>query len=745
MKPCCAAVITVLTIATVASAQSAKNGFAIQIVSTRADLVSGGDALIQLTVPATLNTTKLAVTANGRDVTAAFKLAPHLVPAPSEARGEGRVEGNTVIGLLADLPIGRVDVQAGARDEKPAVTLTLVNHPIAGPVMSGPRQSPFVCETQAFGFGEPLDADCSVTTRVEYFYRSTAAPAGPNNAAVQPGADVPQAPQQQPNPFKPYNANGRRPADLAMTTTLDGKTVPYIVRREMGTINRAVYAIAFLHDPGTPLPTPWNQAASAWNGRLIYSFGPGCQAGYHQGRNLGGLAGNRSFLEETQFGDYGIAKGYALASSSLNSFGTTCADVIAVETMMMVKEHFIDEFGAPRWTIGSGRSGGSMQQHLFANNYPGLLDGLIPTAAFADTITFMNHLFDCELLDHAFKASALTWTDAQKAAVSGEANWQYCAKNGTAYPLLRVNNCDRMALHEDQIYDPKSNPQGARCTYQDNMVNVFGRDPKTGFARRPFDNVGLQYGLEAFNAGSITFEQFVDVNMRAGGHDIDGNLVAARTVADPDALRIAHQTGRVNDTSKGMAMVPIIDVRPYTEGTGDVHDTVNSQITRARLVAANGTSANQVLHTYEAGTPIQRVQQANLDEMEQWVASIAKDAAPSKSPLEKVIRNKPAGVTDACYAKDGQQITDMQRCAQMFPVYRNPRLVAGQPLGATNLKCELKPIDRKDYRQPLSDTQLATLRTTFPGGVCDYSKKGVAVRAPDTWLSYGAGSAVRTN
>ena len=64
----------------------------------------------------------------------------------------------------------------------------------------------------------------------------------------------PQAQQQQPNPFKPYNANAPKPADLAMTTTLDGKTVPYIVRREMGTINRAVYAIAFLHEPGTPLP-----------------------------------------------------------------------------------------------------------------------------------------------------------------------------------------------------------------------------------------------------------------------------------------------------------------------------------------------------------------------------------------------------------------------------------------------------------------------------------------------------------
>jgi hypothetical protein len=738
------AAIVICALASSADAQTAKNGFELRTISTRPDLISGGDVLVQVTVPATLSAEKLSVTVNGRDVTADFRLAPH-AHAPSDVRGQGRPDGSTFVGLIKDLPVGRSEVFAGAKAQKPSVQLALTDHPVSGPVMGGPHQAPFICETQTFGFGQPLDADCGVASRVEYFYRSSGAPAGPSSVAVQPGADVPLAQQQQPNPFKPYDPNGRQPADVAMTTTLDGKTVPYIVRREMGTINRAVYAIAFLHEPGTPLPTPWAQAGSAWNGRLIYSFGPGCQAGYHQGRNLGGLAGNRSFLEETQFGDYGIAKGYALGSSSLNSFGTNCADVISVETMMMVKEHFIEEFGAPRWTIGSGRSGGSMQQHLIANNYPGLLDGLIPTAAFADTITFMNHLFDCELLDRAFTTSSLAWTDEQKAAVGGEANWQYCVKNGTAYPLLRVNNCDRMSVPADLVYDAKARPTGVRCTYQDNMVNVFGRDPKTGFARRPFDNVGIQYGLKAFNAGTITFEQFVDLNTRIGGHDIDGNVVAARTVADPEALRIAYQSGRVNDTGKGMATVPMIDVRPYTEGTGDVHDTVNSHITRARLVAANGTSANQVLHTYEPGTPIQRVQQANLDEIDRWVASIAKDSAPARTALDKAIRNRPADVSDACYTRDGQKITDMERCARMFPVYANPRLNAGLPMGATTLKCELKPVDRKDYTRTVTDAQMNALKAAFPGGVCDYNRKGVSVRSPDTWLSYGDDPSTRTH
>ena len=108
--------------------------------------------LVQVTVPATLAAEKLAVAVNGRDVSADFKLAPH---------------PNTFIGLVKDLPAGRSEIEAGAKGQKISATLALTNHPIGGPVMSGPHQSPFICETQAFGFGQPLDADCSVATRVE--------------------------------------------------------------------------------------------------------------------------------------------------------------------------------------------------------------------------------------------------------------------------------------------------------------------------------------------------------------------------------------------------------------------------------------------------------------------------------------------------------------------------------------------------------------------------------------------------
>ena len=122
--------------------------------------------------------------------------------------------------------------------------------------------------------------------------------------------------------------------------------------------------------------------------------------------------------------------------------------------------------------------------------------------------------------------------------------------------------------------------------------------------------------------------------------------------------------------------------------------------------------------------------------MDRWLAAIAQDAAPSRSALDKVIRNRPAGVTDACYTKDGQKITDMQHCAQRFPAYANPRLIAGVPIGGTMLKCKLKAIDKKDYSVTLSGAQLTALRAAFPSGVCDFTKKGAAARPPGTWRSY---------
>src|SRR6185503_16068476 len=88
------------------------------------------------------------------------------------------------------------------------------------------------------------------------------------------------------------------------------------------------------------------------------------------------------------------------------------------------------------------------------------------------------------------------------------------------------------AVPADLRYDPAKNPRGARPTVFDAAKNVYGTNAATGFALRPFDNVGVQYGLHALNTGAITVAQFLDLNERIGGYDNDANFVASRTVGN---------------------------------------------------------------------------------------------------------------------------------------------------------------------------------------------------------------------
>jgi len=704
----------------------------IRALSTRPEFVSGGDVLVEISGPATLTAKNLAVRLNGKDVSAAFKPA---------------AQAKALVGLVTGLNVGSNSFQASMRGNKATAQLIVVNHPITGPVLYSPHQTPFACETDAVGLGKPLDADCSATTKVEYFYRSTAVAAAGENQGDLAAADNANGfgggRGNVANPFKPLDPNGPRPTDIAMTTTTEGKTVPYIVRREMGTINRAIYSIAFLHEPGTALPSPWT-TGSAWNGRLVYTFGGGVAWGYHQGRTIGGLNGARGNLEDGQYGDYPLARGFALAGSSLNVFGTYANDVVSAESMMMVKEHFIEEFGPIKWTIGSGRSGGSMQQHMIANNYPGLLDAIVPTASFADTMTFQTSMLDCELLDHAMTTSKQPFTTDQKTAVSGYSHWDYCTNNKLRYAAVAADiNCDPATVAMSTRFDPVKKPDGVRCTYQDALVNVFGRDPKTGFARRPFDNVGVQYGLAAFNAGKINFNQFLDINRLAGGYDANGNIIADRMAADPDALRLAYETGRINGGAHGLTMLPIIDMRPYTEGPGgNVHDTFDGVIAGNRINAAGG--GNRISRVYDEKVPIFKAQDDNLDILDAWLAAVARDTAPG-SQRDKVLRNKPAGLADSCFTAKLEEIKDAARCKAMFPVYANARIVAGAPMTDDVFKCEMKPIDKADYKRPVTDAQLAALRTVFPQGACDYTKKGVMQRpVAATWLTYPPSAAATT-
>lgn len=685
-----AAVLALTTASTPATPQA----LTLRSLSGRPDTITGNSALLEISGPGLKS---VRVTLNNRDATNAFH------PGPNGAL-LGRVEG---------LMPGKNVVEASLGTQR--VSLQLVNHPVTGPVISGPHQTPFACRTQEAGLGGPLDDDCSAETKVVYFYKP--GQATPRTAGGQASAG------QVRSRLKEFDAAGPRPANIARTTTSEGKTVDYIIRQETGTINRAIYRIAFLHAPGEPLPDPWQRSAG-WNGRLVYLFGGGCQAGYHQG------------LPPSVLDDELLAKGYAIAASSLNVFGNNCNDVLSAETLMMVKEHFTRTYGVPVHTIGSGGSGGSMQQHLIAQNYPGLLDGIVVAQSFPDTATRVAAATDCILLTRYFENASDAWSEEQKTAVSGFGTWKTCVSmgRGGTSRSLEADRCNA-SVPKAKVYDRLKNPHGARCTLQDNQVNIYGRDEKTGSAPPFVDNTGVQYGLAAFNTGQISAAQFVELNERIGGFDADGNVIPRRSVADPRALRTAYTTGRVNVAAGSLGEIPIIDHRRYADMEGNIHDRLRSLEMRARLQHAHGHANNQVILT----NPPRNV----VPFMDRWLDRIAADTSGSE-PASRAVRNKPEDLVDACWTSDGERIAEPAvngrsgRCNELYPPHADPRIVAGGPLANDIIKCALKPLQPGDYRRPLASDQIKRLQAVFPDGVCDFARPGVEQQqpTPEPWRRY---------
>jgi hypothetical protein len=640
-------------------------------LSSRPDLVSGGDALVAIKAPAGTPVDQLTVTLNGTDVTARFTL-----DAPS---GEFR-------GLVEGLKLGTNRLMATTRKPRSEASLTLTNHPITGPILSGPHLTPFECSTEASGLGPALDANCSAPRKIWHLYRSTD------------------------NTFKALaDPSAPRPADLATTTTIDGRTVPYIVRVDSGVINRAIYQLAMLDDP------------AGWNRKFVVSFGGSSGTQYIQGV-MSPPTGRASSIGVVNHEALSKGFGYLVSSELVN--GRRGNGVLQGETLMMIKEYIIERYGVPKFFIGSGGSGGAIQQLVITQMYPGLLDGLMPSLTFPDSSL---HTMDSILLTNLWpKLDKNVWTQEKITAVEGFTPGTARAWNA-AYGRLGVpTNAAGCALADKTlVFDPVTNPKGARCTTQDIRVNIYGRDPKTGFARRPTDNIGLQYGLAALNSGTITVDEFLEVNEKVGGTAMDGTIVAERTEGDPIALKNIYESGLKASYNAALGQVPILMSRLYTDNRGDIHDRQRDFVVRARLQRANGRSDNSVIWIGSTAAAMA----GSLDTMNAWLDAMTADPAPLS--IDKVVKHKPANAVDTCWDAQGVKIVEpasfdaANKCNAIYPVHSEPRLVAGAPLANDVMKCQLKPVDFGDYKVTFTDAQKARARSIFTTGVCDFSKPGV--------------------
>ncbi len=765
----------------------------IRTLSNRADLVSGGDVLVEIVPPAGADGSSLFVRVGTRDVSSAFA-----------KRADGRITG-VVTGLAAGENVLLAEMANAS-----AALLTITNAPRHGPLLSGAQITPFYCATPApqvvsgnapatpaSGLGSTADANCNIASETKLYYRTTVAPVSATNPTgcsfglPDPvwniGATATTVPAQPAAPatacFKPYTV-GVTPPDLASTTTDSGATVPFIVRVERGTLNRGIYDLAVLINPAQP----WTAVApqTTWNGKVYYTFG----ASTGQPRRQVRPATNWSSAEEQ------LKRGYLVATNSLTDSARNSNRVLMSETVMMMKEHITDTYGPVKFTLGSGCSGGSINSNMNASINPGLLDGVVTSCTYPDSETTTLEVNDCVMLIEAYQKPGLQtlWSsltqdqiNARKAAINGHVDQTAChawynafGSNGRAgvyqqrtvsnnitgaitQSATATNNCE---LPNSAVYDPANATATAnlpRCNAWSWAESIWGRATGTTAGRDTRDNVGVQYGLKAFLAGTITAEEFVTLNELVGGIDRDSTPRPQRTTADPEALDIAYRAGIVA-SGKQLAKTAIIDLRGWDDsnlaanlppslaaGTIPIHHQWYSFAVRARITAGAGDANNQALWRF-ARTGLAAPGTLGVDAflaMDQWLTTLVADTGSAS--LEQKVRTArpvsgPRDTRDFCLMPDEvaqtTRIFDQALCnANVYlKPSLSPRQVAGGPLAEDVLKCQLKPLVQSDYAPAVLNVgQFSRLQAVFSTGVCDWSKPGVGQQAAVSPLTFKAG------
>ena len=673
-------------------------GLQVDVLSTRADLVSGGQALTSIELPAGTDPSSVAVSLNGQNVTSQFAPRPN-----------GQFEG-----LLSGLVEGSNTVQASLPDGT-ATTATIVSHPIGGPIFSGPQVQPWVCQAGA------TDAQCDAPTTYAFVYKDAVA-----------------------GQFESYDPSSPPPAQAIATTTTDnGTTVPYIVRVETGYLDRDQYSVAVLWQPGQSWE-PWAPQPQ-WDHKMVITHGASCGADHTTGT-----------APSTEY-DPALSRGMAVMSTAMDNAGHDCSVLTEAESLIMAKEHLVDEYGTLRYTIGTGCSGGSLAQQQVANAYPGVYQGILPQCSFPDAWSTGQQLGDYQLTRNYFEdpstwGSGVLWTPAQIAAVQGHPNYANSIELSTLYwPTLADPAYACAGVTAEQRWSP-TNPAGTRCDLEDYMINLFGPykgNNPYGYAGIPLDNVGVQYGLEPLEQGIITPEQFIDLNQKIGGYDDDFDYTGARTVAQEPALTYDYRGGAVNETNN-LPDVAIIDLRG--PDAGSFHDAYRSWTIRARLEHVEGHfPKNDVMWFGETPLIGDPNYAANaLVAMDGWLSAVEADHR-DVGLEQKIADDRPASVHDQCSdIPDVDQIEEPgvgEVCGS--PVlqtrFATPRMEAGESINTDQEKCRLKPLRASDhYPVTFTDQEWTELQQLFPRGVCDWSKPGVDQQPTVPWQTYqdGAGRVI---
>jgi len=213
------------------------------------------------------------------------------------------------------------------------------------------------------------------------------------------------------------------------------------------------------------------------------------------------------------------------------------------------------------------------------------------------------------------------------------------------------------------------------------LVNIVGKD-EVGYARRYWDNVGVQYGLEAVAKGQITPEEFLKLNGSIGGWKPSASMVqegspyyppgvidpqnwdpwsqrnqvysvdplnnpAPRTQGDLSAMQSVYKSGLV---FMGKIKIPVIDWRNYREYNLDMHNTHQSFAARQRMLNADGNASNQVIwftNTVSNKPEFDQTPEA-LEVMDEWMMNIRSNPRGVLLETNRPVRSIDASTKMVC-------------------------------------------------------------------------------------------------
>lgn len=544
-----------------------------------------------------------------------------------------------------------------------------------------------------------------------------------------------------------------------------------LLRVEQGSINRFIYTIVM---PIANTEVSNRLAKSQWNKRLIYQFNGGSGIGYRQGRQLASRIIDRQVDQ--------LLLGYALISSSGNRTSYTYNMLLAEDTARRVKLQFVSLYGEPLYTVGIGGSGGGLAQYLIAQNADGILDGLLPLYSYPDMITQTTYALDCDLLNNYFtfraedRAKWGNWRERQKIEGMNALN-DFPQRTGYLQPINQLmagfvpsfpqGNSECINGYfglSSFINNPRQGfirdffhlevVKQTKWSYWQDLKQILGED-QHGFGLSTWDNVGVQYGLNALRNQQISIDDFIDINGKIGGWKAQ-NMMKAENIAIPfgrklplwlslwgnqniseteqgvaarhhGSISAMHNAYRSGQVFIGRVSLPIIDIRHYLEDELDMHHVSASFYSRLRIQEANGHFNNQVIWLADkAFNPVNKA----FDLMHQWLMSIKQGQSISDA--------KPVTLTDSCFAENGDVIaqgdgvfngewnkTEQGMCQRTFPMYSNSRIQAGADWAGDIFKCQLISVSQAVQLGIYGDIDITAiqkeLEIIFPEGVCHYA------------------------